>query len=228
MELKPLENEIAKRIDIIKRTYAKKIDVELKTIDEKIDLCNRKLAWNLASNYWKNRLSQFIMESQEIMTERDTFLTEVPTENREVWLTRHASWLGIELEPLPVKLHGSTATTKAVQELWGVTDLRAKKIVSIIIVITVECGILLMSLLAKGKKQNLKLNNHKILDILKSNFDDSEIERFLDKSLIIFKKHGRLPLSSELGKRQREIRKIIIDENIQSDFIQQLVENSQT
>ena len=51
----------------------------------------RKLAWNPKWAYWKNRLAQLTTERKQIATERDKFLSEIPQENRELWLSRHAS-----------------------------------------------------------------------------------------------------------------------------------------
>ncbi len=224
-ELKPLENELTRRIEIIKRKYAKDVTMELKSIKDKIDLCQRKLAWNPNSSYWKNRLSQLTMHSDIVQAKCDSFLYEQPIQNKEAWISRNTSLLAIELEPLPSSMQGSTSITTAIQELWGIKEMRAKKIISIIIVITVECGILLLSLLAKGNVQNRNSNNHKILDLLRIKFEDTEIRRFLKRCQESYIKFGRPPLTRELGKKQRQIKKMIINENDDKDQIKILLEN---
>lgn len=216
------EQEIARRIGVIKHEYAKKVQNDLSKLDEEIDRCKRKLAFNQTAIYWKNRLEQLTTERQAIVKERDIFLDTMPTEKRKEWIEHHAATLGINFEPLPISLQGSAAMTIAIQELWSLPELAAKKIVSIIIVITTEFGIVLLSLLAKGRGSANTPNGQPILEILRKKFDDTDIQKFMEKSEASFKKHGRLPLSQQLGKKQREIRKIIVENKISGDELGKL------
>ncbi len=216
------EHEINKRINVIKRGYAQKVQNDLSKVYEEIDRCKRKLALNQTSIYWKNRLEQLTTERQAIVKERDIFLDSMPTEKRKEWIEHQAAILGINFEPLPPSLQGSAAMTIAIQELWSLSELAAKKIASIIIVITTECGIVLLSLLVKGGIPDSISNGQRILDILRKKFDDADIQKFIEKSEVSFKKYGRLPLSQQLGKKQREIRKIIVESKISGDDLQRL------
>lgn len=222
--LKPAQTEISRKIELTKRAYVKMVMVDLKALDEKIDQCNRNLAWNPQSAYWKNRLEQLTIRRQEIVAARDRFLNQIPTENKEAWISQNASLLGLELEPTSSTPHGSAAMTKAIQELWNVSEVAAKKVVSTIIVVTVECGIILLSLFAKKNGRSKGKDKQRILAILRERFADDEIRAFLERSADYFKKRGRLPLSRELGKRQREIRKTISDGSFGRGEIRQLFE----
>ena len=217
---RPLEKEMAKRTEIIRRTYTQKASEQLQVLDGKIDVCNRKLAWSPTSSYWKNRRTQLIAERKELVTRRGHFLSEVPQEGRRLWISHHASLLGVALEPLPLTISGSAATTQAIQELWGVTELHAKKITSIIIVLTIELGIILLTLLTKRdpKVESATQSEIQLINQLNQRFDESEIERFLTKCQDSFNKHGRLPFSRELGKRQREIKKVVSEMQLDSQL----------
>lgn len=207
---KPLEEELSRRINIIKHEYAKRISNELIILNEKIDICQRKLALNPDAVYWKNRLSQRTTERQQLQEERDRFLSEQITDQKEEWISRNASILSIEFEPLSSSIGGSTHTTKAIEQLWGISEIRTKKIVSIIIVLTVEFGILLLSLLAKENVPKIKaIIENSNIQILKEKFEDHEINRFLSRCQDFLTQYNRLPFSRELGKKQREMLKLV-------------------
>lgn len=219
---KIMEQELAKRIDLVKRAYAQKVENDLKRLDEKIDQCNLKLAMRPNSGYWHNRLEQVHNERAAMMTTRENFFNTVPAENKKEWIDYQAAVLGLTLAPLSVSLHGSPAFTTAIQELWGITEIAAKKIVSIIIVTTSECGIILLSLLAKAKMSNDEKSNRTVLAELRKRHDDTEIKAFLEKCKASLDKNGRLPLSRHLGKKQREMRRAIIECRLSGDEVLRL------
>lgn len=217
----PIEQEIARRIDLIKRAYATKVEDDLSQLKDKIDVCNRKLAWSPDSKYWQNRLDQLNKERDHIIAVRDSFLLVAPTDHRELWISSQAAKLGLEFEPLPTTLQNPKAVTMAIQELWGVAELEAKKIVSVIIIVTTECGIILLSLLAKGTKERSVAprkkverkasGHHQALPSFQEKFDEDEIRKFIEKSKDTLKQHGRLPYARELSRKQRAIRKFIVE-----------------
>ena len=183
---KPYDQEVSRRIETIKRTYAQQIGNDLVKLDDKIDVCNRKIAWNPNSKYWKNRLAQLIASKQISISQRDSVLNLVPSANKERWISYFAAKLELKFEPLPSTTYGSKAVTFSIQELWGVTELRAKKIVAIIIIMITECGIILLSLLVNDKKVDQrsvsnsiisKLSGKNILiNTLQDKFSDEEIQ----------------------------------------------------
>ena len=210
---KPLEEELSKRIASIKRAHAKNVSKELKVLQGKIDYARRQLAWDPASDYWNNRLKQLTTTHEAMVGARDTFLSRVPRTKREEWISRNASILDIELAPLLSTVRGTTATTKAIQELWGVSELTAKKAVAMIIVLTIEAGIIILSVLAQDRSNGIsvKHDNHRLLKALRIRSDEAEIKKFVKRCETSLEKHGRLPLSRELSGKQREMRKLLRD-----------------
>lgn len=75
-----------------------------------------------------------------------------------------------------------------------------EEITSIIIVLTIELGIILLTLLTKteSKREPATQSENEIFNQLSQRFDESEIERFLTKYQDSLNKHGRLPFSREL------------------------------
>lgn len=220
-EMNPFESEIARRIALIKRTYATEKTREIEDLDQQLDRCNRGLALNPDSKFWRNRAEQLTNKRDRLGQERDLFLHTTPAQDKAAWIERNAAMLDLELEPLDSSPHGSKTTTAAIQELWNVTELRAKKIVSILIVISVEAGIVLLSLLAGAPKREnrnnpeTQLNNQngnlELLKTLRTRFGQADIQGFLKRAAEIWGAHERLPYTRELGKKQREFRKFFAD-----------------
>jgi hypothetical protein len=228
-KLEPLEQAMAERIRLIQRTYALKVADKLRAVEEKIDFSRRKLAWNPKSSYWNNRLAQLIAQRLETVTERDRFLSATPEENREQWIARNASMLDLDLKPIDSALHCATAYTKAIQELWRVSELQAKNTVSIIIVICVECGIVMLSLLARpgpNKKQTIPAN--RLLRELLGRFNKVQIRKFVEKSEVSLREQGRLPLTKELSQKQREIKRALLTADPAGTELQELARQLQT
>ncbi|MCI0565235.1 MAG: hypothetical protein MN733_42765, partial [Nitrososphaera sp.] len=223
---KSIEREIAKRIDLVRCAYVQKVEDDLNRLDERIDQCNRKLALYPTSSYWHNRLIQLQNEREAKVVERDHFLETIPTDKRKEWIEYQAAILRLTLEPLSVSLTGSPAFTTAINELWGITEVGGKKIVSIIIVTTSECGIILLSLLVKGSRAIEENDSQLILTALRKRFDDDEIKGFLKKCKLSFSKDGRLPLSRQLGKKQREMRRVVIESVSSEDEVNELIQET--
>lgn len=220
--MKPVEEEIGRRIELVKRAYVTTIGEEIGRLDERIDQCKRKLALNPESHYWKNRLIQLDGERQLMIANRDSFLSVIPQQGREAWLSSQAALLGLEFEPLPQPAHGSIAFSQAIQELWGISELAGKKAVSIIIVLTTELGIVLLSLLAQGRVI-MADSRQKLLKELRKKFEDTEIRAFVAKCAESLEKKQRLPYMRELGKHQREVRRHIIRNGSTEQEIMELV-----
>jgi hypothetical protein len=226
----PIETIIAGNINLIKSAYATNTENMLTSLHSKIDICRRKLASNPESKYWQNRLEQRTTELRQIVAERDRFLTTMPDHNREAWLAHHAALLDVNLEPLPMSLNATTATTQAITELWGLSELQAKKIVSFIIVISVECAIILLSLLARGDMRRTAkevYSSSMVLHELRQDHPDDKIRQFLERNKKYLRKQGRLPYASELGRGQREMRKTISKYELSQKDILQILDELQ-
>ena len=220
--LKSVEQEIFKRAEMVRREYAKHFQAEIRKLDERIDQCTQKLAWNPSSRYWQNRLEQITSARAALMAQRDSLLSTMPVSKRKEWVEYHAAVLGMQFEPLPTAQYGSVAMTAAIEELWGMNEIATKKIVSILIVVTTEFGIVLLSLLIQHSPSPATSKLDQLVEILKKRFDDDELKTFLEKCTVSLNKNGRLPSSQQLGKKQREMRKLIIDSNLSGDELMRL------
>lgn len=224
--MKPVEDEIGKRIELVKRVYVTTIAKEIGRLDERIDLCKRKLALNSESHYWKNRLIQLDGERQLVIANRDSFLSVIPQRGREAWLSSQAALLGLKFERLPQPAHGSIAFSQAIQELWGISEVAGKKVVSIVIVLTTEFGIVLLSLLAQSHVSLID-SKEKLLKELRKRFEDAEIRGFIAKCAESLEKKQRLPYARELSKLHREVRRHIIRNRSTEREIMELVLHDQ-
>lgn len=220
--LKSVEREISKRVEMVRQEYAKHFQTEIHRLDERIDQCKQKLAWNPSSRYWQNRLEQVTSARAALMAQRDSLLSTMPASKRKEWVEYHAAVLGMQFEPLPAAQHGSVAMTTAIEELWGMSEIATKKIVSILIVVTTEFGIVLLSLLIQHAPSPATSKLDQLVEILKKRFDHEELKAFSEKCTTSLSEHGRLPASQLLGKKQREIRKLIIERNLHGDEMMQL------
>ena len=220
--LKSVEQEIFKRAEMVRREYAKHFQAEIRKLDERIDQCTQKLAWNPSSRYWQNRLEQITSARAALMAQRDSLLSTMPVSKRKEWVEYHAAVLGMQFEPLPTAQYGSVAMTAAIEELWGMNEIATKKIVSILIVVTTEFGIVLLSLLIQHSPSPATSKLDQLVEILKKRFDDDELKTFLEKCTVSLNKNGRLPSSQQLGKKQREMRKLIVESNLNADEMMQL------
>ncbi len=226
--MRPLKQEHSRRIDLIKRAYAKEAEIKLAELDGKIDICRQNLAKDPSQTYWKNRLDQRMTDRGTVVAARDSLLHAAPVENAEVWINAHAAILGLELKPVSSIVRGSLATTRAVTELWGISELTAKKIVSVIIVVTTECGILLLALLAgSGMEPYRTPNGKRLFKRLKAQFDHDEIKSFLEKCRAAIEETGKLPLTRQLSKKQRELHKIMSRSMVDLHDIEEMLNQCQ-
>lgn len=219
------EKEISRRIDFIKRAYVeKKVSGDLMKIEDKINTCKIRLAKSRPdSQYWKNRLIQRKAQRDSLVAQRDRFLSEIPQDDRERWITKNVAWLGLELEPIPVTLRGSSTTTEAIEKIWHLSEASAKRIVGLIIIVTVEIGIVLLAFMTRcgtGSDDSANHYDHRALKALRKRFSDEVIKRFLEKFLDC----GWMPPSRKLSLKQREIRKFLEHEGFNGDEIAGLIE----
>ena len=173
--------------------------------------------------HWKNRLIQRKAQRDSLVAQRDRFLSEIPQDDRERWISKHAAWLGMELEPIPATVRGSSTTTEAIEKIWHLSEASAKRVVGLIIIVTVEIGIVLLAFLIRyGTQSDDSANHydHQALKTLRKRFSDEIIKRFLEK----FLDYGRMPPSRKLSLKQREIRKFLEHEGFNGDEIAGLIE----
>jgi hypothetical protein len=214
-----IDNELSRRIGIIKTKYAEKSEEDLLRLDEKINGCLISLAKHPESGYWNNRYSQRVSQRNALIEERDKLLSELP-EEKEIWIQKHASILEIEFGPMPEKLQGSLATTSALGNIlgYGLDLTSARRGLAYILIATIEINIMLISLVLKGEKQSHSKNS--VYNELNKTFSDLELRKYCSKINQSLMRKSRLPYSSELGRRQRTLRKILQKYKInEEDFI---------
>lgn len=210
-ERKPYEQEITRRIAEIKKAYAKQVNVKIADLENRINICDRKLALNPKSGYWNNRLDQLKDQYAIAIAVRDSFLLDIPVEKVDQWIDAQAANLGLDFQSFSIESQNSISITTAIQELWGLSTVDAKKIVSVIIVTTTEAGIVMLSIvLAHGfisvKSQQPHQSQHAEIPIeitqeLITKFNHDEMNQFIQRCQTSIRENGRLPYARELGKK---------------------------
>ncbi|KAA3656668.1 MAG: hypothetical protein DWQ10_14890 [Calditrichaeota bacterium] len=233
-ERKPYEQETSRRIAEIKKAYAEQVNVKIADLEDRMNICNRKLASNPKYSYWNNRLDQLKDQHANAIAARDSFLLYIPVEKVDQWIAAQAANLGLDFQSISIGSQNSVSITTAIQELWGLSTIDAKKIVSVIIVTTTEAGIVMLSfVLAYGFVGAKSQQPHQsqpadipieITQELITKFSHDEINQFIQKCQTSIHKYGRLPYARELGKKQRLMRQYLIDQNMD---LNELVKNDE-
>ena len=225
--MQPIREVRGENLIRIKSAIASHGSGQLSELDSKIDVCQRKLAWNPQSHYWQNRLGHLTTQHQHLVASRDSLLSILPQDIDDEWLASQAALFDVTLESLPAQTGSAVATTRAIRELWGVTETQAKRMVSLIIAISVECAIVLLSLLSIGDRKvttKKKPQGGGILQRLRQEYSDTRIRQFLEKNQASLATHGRPPLVSELGRAQRKMRQVMRGSKLNEAVIQEMLE----
>jgi hypothetical protein len=141
------------QIHAIKKAYSRMITEKITAIDRDITYIERKMAMYHGRVYWKRRLSQAVINREKLITERDDFLNETP-ENLEQWIKAKSAMLGLEMENPSSDSEEMISVTLALQELWSIEKATAQKIMGIVITVTVEMSIILLSFLASAERKS--------------------------------------------------------------------------
>ncbi len=228
------QGQYREQIQRIKQAYSKKIEEKITASDRDITYLENKVAKYPESGYWKRRLSQSVTNRGELVTRRDTFLATQP-ENPGQWVAEKSAILGLELEKPSSESEDMVSVTQALRELWGLKKTTAQKIMGIVVTLTVEFSILLLSFLShvslpKKKPQSVagvKKFGKKSRSVAKSremspgvvsvanktDIDEKPLKKFVDANREHFEKTGKLLPMKKLNKNLRPIRKIVIKFN---------------
>jgi hypothetical protein len=174
------QTQYREQIHMIKKAYSRKIEEKITALDRDIRYIEKMMAKYHGRLYWERRLSQTVMNRDKLITQRDEFLNAIP-ENPEQWIKAKSAMLGLELENPSLDSEEMISVTQALKELWGLEKATAQKIMGIVVTITVELSILLLSFLANAGKKS-----RSVIDVTKSR-EPSRITQGVTKNK---KNHG--------------------------------------
>jgi hypothetical protein len=153
-EIKSSFDETAK-IHLIKTAYSKKIEEKISLLEKEVFKMQTATAKYPKSKYWINRLSQAVTNRHELITQCEKFLNEQPKgEEIEKWIQANSAKLGLKIEQPSQEKESLKSVPQALKELWGIEAGTAKKIIGIVITLTVEAGILILAFLGVAERRN--------------------------------------------------------------------------
>lgn len=194
----------------IKQKQVEARNSRLESLEKDITWCNMKIAKNPGSDYWPVRLNQIEEKKRLVSAMYDSLLSFVPEKNVEIWIEKESLIYGIERSYDLDENGKSWAVTKALNEIWNVSDIAAKKIAAIIIVLGVELGILMLAILSKDEKQRHLPKNNGRLAALTEKFGEESVVGFLEAYREQYQKNGRMPHSSSLSRKMRRIKEEVM------------------
>ena len=131
----------------IKQAYTRSVAEKITDVAKEITHVEKILSSYPNSSTWKRRLATALAKRDRLVADRDKFLDQEP-ENPEHWIKANSALLGMKLEGKSRESEEMISVTKAIKELWGLEKSAAQKIMGIIITLTVELCIILLSFLA--------------------------------------------------------------------------------
>ena len=218
------EKEVQAQIYEIKKAYSQKVVEKIAAIDTSIKYLENQVAKYPSSNYWKRRLSQYVLNRDKEIEERDRFLQSNP-EHPEQWLRAQAPLLGLEVKTLSRESEAMTSVKHALNDVWGLNGVTTQKLIGIVVTVTVELCILLFVILATERRKSEELmrritEKKNLWDTLRYNFGESQVRRFLSISRKYFEQNGELPPMRRLNTTLRPIAEYLKD--IDPDSLQGL------
>ena len=132
-----------------------------------------------------------MINRDKLITQRDEFLKITP-ENPEQWIKAKSAMLRLELEIPSRDSEDMVSVTQALKELWGLEKATAQKIMGIVITITVELSILLLSFLANAGKKS-----RSVIEVTKSR----ELSRITQGVTEDRKNHGSPVIQGNVTKK---------------------------
>ncbi|MGD2092367.1 MAG: hypothetical protein PVH61_39735 [Candidatus Aminicenantes bacterium] len=134
------------QIHRIKQEYSRSVAEKITVVAKEIAHVEKILSSYPKSATWKRRLATAVAKRDRLVADRDKFLDQEP-ENPEHWIKANSALLGMKLEGKSRESEEMISVTKAIKELWGLEKSAAQKIMGIIITLTVELCIILLSFL---------------------------------------------------------------------------------
>lgn len=204
-----IQHKLQPQIDLVKSRYVARADSLLSLIDSDVKYCERKLAADPTSQYWANRLDQIKQKKNQISTELDSILTTATTTDPVLWLSKHSAQVGVSLN-FTDNQSSTFLIGSSIQQVIGLSEFKAKKLVAIIITCAVELGILLLALLSQTIGTSDPDRRKNIWLTLAKYFDMNAIIRFRDSHCGYYLENHTLPNNRHLSKVHRKIKKRLI------------------
>ena len=200
-----------KEVSVIKRAQAERMTKDLEGIEKDLNWCNVKLAKVPDSKYWKARRAQIEAKLSRTKSFYDSVLSYIPGQNAEEWIEREALKYEVERMDGKAQYGRAWAFAGAVEELWGLNEKDAKKVMGVFITAGVELGIFILALLSrvKGKAGGFSANG-KVRELVRR-FGLRSVRSFARCVADFYRENNELPKASMLSRRNREIRKFILD-----------------
>ncbi|MGD2084572.1 MAG: hypothetical protein PVH61_00160 [Candidatus Aminicenantes bacterium] len=197
------------QIHLIKTAYSKKIDGKLAVIEKEISRLQTAIAKYPKSTYWQNRMSQQVTACHELTIRREAFLNEQPkSEDTEKWIQANAAKLGLQIERPSREKDSFNSVTQALKELWGIEAGTAKKIIAIIVTLTVEAGILILAFLGVAERKNEGVTDVAgVTETVTAQLNDEHVAKFIEANKAHFKETGELLPMRKLTSNLRPVRK---------------------
>lgn len=216
-------NALKQKMDIIREAYAIQISERIKKLDQDLYYIDSQIAKNPSSTYWTTRREQILVMKNDLLNEREGFLSEIP-DNPELWIDKNAAILGVQLDQKQVQDMELNSLEKALTSTWRMTPESAKKIVAIVFVIAIEIGIILLAAMTEKRHISDKPVTRKrsLVTILKNKYEEDDIRMFIEKSRDRFNESGVLPRACDLTMRLRPIRMEIKSNGYRSEDLKAL------
>lgn len=196
----------------VKQVYSERMDEKLAALGRDIRYLENMVAKYHGRDYWNRRLSQVRANRDKLITERDAFLSSQPR-NPEQWVTAKSALLGLELDNPSRDSEDMISVTQALKELWGLEKTTAQKIMGIVVTVTVELSILLLSFLA-----NAGVKSRSVTDVKRSR----ELSRASRGMAKVRKNHGsQRSVTKRVTSREELLNMVIpdIDEMTLGKFV---------
>jgi hypothetical protein len=221
---KEMENrfEETEQMHLIKTAYSRKIAGKLAEIKREISRLQTATAKYPKSKYWQNRMSQQVTARHDLITRREAFLNEqLKSEDTEKWIQANAAKLGLKIERPSRAKKSLKSVALALKELWGIEAGTAKKIIGIVITLTVEAGILILAFLGVAERKTERVTDVTgVTEKVTPQFDDEHVAKFIEASREHFKETGELLPMRKLTSNLRPIRKFFegLDQEEQKNY----------
>lgn len=209
-----------KEIAIIKTEISARREKEIERIRKNENWCNIQLAKRSNSSYWNNRLLQIENEMHFTEARFDSILSYIPERDVEEWIEREASKYGIKRLDKSERFGRPWAIAKAVQDMYGISEIEMKKLSGLMITLGVEFSIFILALLASIPNAVMPKALNGKAKILFRKFGKDSVLGFI-------KKHCNngcdIPNQSALSRKHREIKKYIVSQDITKDELNKML-----
>lgn len=213
-----------KEIETIKLSQADEFKVELERISKDIKWCEVQIAKNPDSEYWARRFEQVQNEEHKVNAMYDSLLSFIPGKDIEGWIEQQSAKYGIERNQTLDSYGKSWATSEAVSEVWKLSGMAAKKLAAIIIVISIELGILMLAMLSRETKRPAVLPTNGRFRQLARKYGEEAVCNFIASSRDHFSQTGKLPMARNLSRKNREIRREILSRKPSANELEEIME----